>query len=147
MPLPDSGPISGSQIWAEVTNGTGANTNLSISGMFASSSLSTTNPDAYSEFWGYQQRISMKRYSSTIAKPSFGCNSFYTYTLSVWYLSTTDPIASYPGVGTICYTTETGSTVLANGNYAISLTASSSKPYSVITIANGTGYVSTVLIC
>jgi hypothetical protein len=140
MALPDSGPISGSQIWAEVNGG--ANTNLSISGMFASSSLSITNPDAYSEFYGYQSRTSVLRYSSTIAKPSLGCNTNYSYAVSVWYVSTAGPI----DVGNYCYTTKTGTTVLANGNYGIG-TGLSAKPTYVITIANGTGYVSAVLIC
>jgi hypothetical protein len=38
MALPASGPISGSQIWATELDG-GATTNLSLSGMVASSSL------------------------------------------------------------------------------------------------------------
>jgi hypothetical protein len=42
MALPASGPISGSQIWAEINGG--ANTNLSLSGMVASSSLDIESP-------------------------------------------------------------------------------------------------------
>jgi hypothetical protein len=57
MALPDSGPISGSQIWAEINGG--ANTNLSLNGMFASSSLENEGIDAYSEFYGYQSRTSV----------------------------------------------------------------------------------------
>ena len=142
MALPDSGPISGSQIWAEVNGGASIGANLSISGMFASSSLSTTNPDAYSEFYGYQSRTLVQRYGSTIAKPSFACNQNYGYALAVWYVSTAGPI----DVGNYCYTTKTGTTVLANGNYGIGIGLNSTPTY-VITIANGTGYVSTVLIC
>lgn len=138
MALPDSGPISGSQIWAEIIGG--VNTNLSISGMFASSSLSATNPDAYSEFYGYQSRTGANRYSSTIAKPSLACNTNYSYTVSVWFVSALIEVGNY------AYTTKTGDVVLANGNYAIG-TGLSAKPVVVITIANGTGYVSAVLSC
>jgi hypothetical protein len=140
MALPASGPISGSQIWAEINGG--ANTNLSLNGMFASSSLENEGIDAYSEFYGYQSRTLVTRYSSTIAKPSFGCVSNYSYAVAVWYVSTAGPI----DVGNYCYTTKTGTTVLANGNYAIGSGLNSTPTY-VITIANGTGYVSTVLIC
>jgi len=48
MALPSSGPISGSQISAEL--GT-ASTNISLGGMADSASFSA--PDAYSDFYGY----------------------------------------------------------------------------------------------
>ena len=139
MALPASGPISGSQIATELDVGA---TNLSLSGMVASSSLDIESPYAYSDFYGYQSRTLVQRYGSTIAKPSFACNQNYGYALAVWYVSTAGPI----DVGNYCYTTKTGTTVLANGNYAIG-TGLNSTPTYVITIANGTGYVSTVLIC
>tara|TARA_B110000503_G_scaffold100985_1_gene151007 strand:- start:390 stop:809 length:420 start_codon:yes stop_codon:yes gene_type:complete len=139
MALPASGPISGSQIATELDVEA---VNISLGGMFASSSLSATDPDAYSEFYGYKSRTVVQRYGSTIAKPSLACNSNYGYTIGVWYVSTTGPI----DVGNYCYTTKTGTTVLADGNYAIGSGLNSTPTY-VITIANGTGYVSTLLIC
>ena len=53
MALPASGPISGSQIATELGITGAAATNLSLGGLIASSSLSNTDPDAYSDFWGY----------------------------------------------------------------------------------------------
>jgi len=140
MALPASGPISGSQIATEL--GVGA-TNLSLSGMFASSSISQVNPDAYSEFYGYQSRTFRSRYSNTIAKPAFGCENNYSYTVQVWFVQGLG--AEGIEVGDYCYTSQTGDTSLANGNYAIGF-GLSSKPFYVITIS-GSGYVSAVLDC
>jgi hypothetical protein len=53
MALPASGPISGSQIATELGITGVAASNLSLGGMISSSSLSNTNPDEYSEFYGY----------------------------------------------------------------------------------------------
>jgi len=141
MALPSSGPISGSQIATELDVGA---VNLSLSGMFASSSLSIARPDYYSEFYGYASRVEVLRHASTIAKPAFGCNNFYGYITSVWFVKNTG--AEGIEVGNYCYTTKTGETVLANGNYAIGVGVNA-KPFYVITIANGTGYVSAVLTC
>jgi hypothetical protein len=79
MALPASGPISGSQIATELDVGA---TNLSLSGMIASSSISDTDPDQYSEFYGYASRdIVSSGHASTVGKPAIGCSfsEFYFY--------------------------------------------------------------------
>ena len=142
MALPSSGPISGSQIATELDVGA---VNLSLIGMFASSSFAETPiPMSYSDFYGYASRVEVLRHASTIAKPAFGCNNFYGYITSVWFVKNTG--AEGIEVGNYCYTTKTGETVLANGNYAIGVGVNA-KPFYVITIANGTGYVSAVFDC
>ena len=145
MALPSSGPISGSQIATELDVGA---VNLSLSGMFASSSLNATDPDAYSEFYGYVSRISVLRYGSTVTKPAFACNINYGYTVSVWFVPRLilGVYVDFISKDDYCYTTKTGDTPLANGNYAIGVGVNA-KPFYVITIANGTGYVSAVLTC
>jgi hypothetical protein len=137
MALPASGPISGSQIATELDVGA---TNLSLSGMIASSSISDTDPDQYSEFYGYASRNSKLRHASTVGKPAIVCSfSGFTFNVPVYY-------SGFIEVGNYCYTSQTGDTVLANGNYAIGF-GISSQPFYIITIANGTGYVSAVYEC
>jgi hypothetical protein len=142
MALPASGPISGSQIATELDVGA---TNLSLSGMIASSSISDTNPDQYSEFYGYTSRVFVSRYGSTVSKPAFACENDYGYAVQVWFVKTSIG-QEFIEVGNYCYTSQTGDTVLANGNYAIGF-GISSQPFYIITIANGTGYVSAVYEC
>jgi hypothetical protein len=110
MALPASGPISGSQIATELDVGA---TNLSLSGMIASSSISDTDPDQYSEFYGYASRNSKLRHASTVGKPAIACSfTGFTFNVPVYYSG------SLKG-GNIAYTSPSGSEVLANGNYAI----------------------------
>jgi len=54
MALPASGPISGSQIGAELSL---LPQNLSLGGMISSSSLFTTTNQEYSEFYGYSAAL------------------------------------------------------------------------------------------
>ena len=106
MPLPSSGPISGSQISAEL--GT-ASTNISLGGMIDSSSLSSTNPDAYSDFYGYSNLTSYTG-SSFQTGTKFIC----TQTLNVTYYH--DGAGSLPTVGDTIYTNSGGTTVIGGGN-------------------------------
>jgi hypothetical protein len=142
MPTPSSGPISGSQIASAISPF--FTVNLSLSGMVASSSLDIESPYAYSDFYGYPPRVSVNRYGSTVTKPAFACNNNYGYAVAVWFVKA--PGAEGIEEGDFCYTSSTGDTVLANGNYAIGV-GINSKPQYVITIANGTGYVSAVFTC
>jgi hypothetical protein len=141
MALPESGPLSGSQIATELGLGF---TYLSLSGMYATSSLSGTTPLEYSGFWGYSNdpiRSLAYRYGSTVGKPVLVCENDYGYAVSVYY----NGVFSIQ-IGDYCYTAETGDSVLANGNYAIG-SGLSNPPLYVITISNGTGYVSARLDC
>ena len=142
MALPSSGPISGSQIATELDVGA---VNLSLIGMFASSSFAETPiPMSYSDFYGYASRVEVLRANNTITKPALACNLDFGYATSVWFVKNIG--AEIIEVGNYCYTSETGDTVLANGNYAIGVGVNA-KPFYVITIANGTGYVSAVFTC
>ena len=137
MALPASGPISGSQIATELDVGA---TNLSLSGMIASSSISDTNPDQYSEFYGYASRNSKLRHASTVGKPAIVCSfSGFTFNVPVYYSGSLK-------VGNIVYTSISGSEVLANGNYAIG-TPAFLYPSEIITVTSGTGYVSATADC
>jgi hypothetical protein len=137
MALPASGPISGSQIATELDVEAA---NISLSGMIDSSSLSPTNPDQYSEFYGYASRISALRYASTVGKPAFACNLSFSYTVPFYFS------ASGLGLrGKTAYTSPSGSGVLANGNYPIGIITGS--PISVITVTGGTGYIDDVYEC
>ena len=82
MALPSSGPISGSQIATEL--GIAAWSNLSLGGLIATSSISNTNPDKYSEFYGYSNVTYTQVYrDDATGKVVFGCTD-ETYT-SVWH--------------------------------------------------------------
>ena len=96
MPLPSSGPISGSQISAEL--GT-ASTNISLGGMADSASF--TAPDAYSDFYGYSNLTSYTG-GAFQTGTKFICNS----TLNVTYYH--DGSGNVPTVGDTIYTNSGG---------------------------------------
>jgi len=104
MPLPSSGPISGSQISAEL--GT-ASTNISLGGMADSASF--TAPDAYSDFYGYSNLTSYTG-GAFQTGTKFICNS----TLNVTYYH--DGSGNIPTVGDTIYTNSGGTTVIGGGN-------------------------------
>jgi hypothetical protein len=104
MPLPSLGPISGSQISAEL--GT-ASTNISLGGMADSASF--TAPDAYSDFYGYSNLTSYTG-GAFQTGTKFICNS----TLNVTYYH--DGSGNIPTVGDTIYTNSGGTTVIGGGN-------------------------------
>lgn len=113
MALPSSGIISGSQIGTEL--GLSA-TNLSLGGMIASSSISNTNPDKYSEFHGYSNVTYTEVYrAASIGKIAFGC--FSTANVSVWH----DGSSSLPSIGDSIYTNSAGSSTISAGNWPIAV--------------------------
>jgi len=103
MPLPSSGPISGSQISAEL--GT-ASTNISLGGMADSASF--TAPDAYSDFYGYSNLTSYTG-GAFQTGTKFICNS----TLNVTYYH--DGSGNIPTVGDTIYTNSGGTTNVGAG--------------------------------
>ena len=106
MALPSSGPISGSQIWEEVNGGTtDPPPPLSLGGMIASSSLSNTDPDQYSEFYGYSgARETTYGSSTTVGKPAGACTT--SGVISTLRYHNGSP--GLPAVGDTMYTTATG---------------------------------------
>ena len=104
MPLPSLGPISGSQISAEL--GT-ASTNISLGGMADSASF--TAPDAYSDFYGYSNLTSYTG-GAFQTGTKFICNS----TLNVTYYH--DGSGNVQTVGDTIYTNSGGTTVIGGGN-------------------------------
>jgi len=108
MALPTSGIISGSQIAAELglTGLTG--TNLSLGGMIESSSLSNTDPDKYSEFYGYAD-LTFFLASSIQSGTKFICTQ--SRNQSRYH----DGTGALPAVGDIVYTNSGGTTVLLSG--------------------------------
>jgi len=140
MALPASGPISGSQIATELGL---SFTNLSLGGMIDSSSLSNTDPDAYSDFYGYSGRDSSYRYASTVGKPAFECDISRAITTEFWH----DGSFGLPTNGDQCWTSPSGSNYLANGNYSINNTSTTNTPLSVIIITGGSGIISSATIC
>ena len=104
MALPASGPISGSQISAEL--GT-ASTNISLGGMADSASF--TSPDAYSDFYGYANLTSYTG-GAFQTGTKFICSS----TLTVTYYQ--DGGGILPTTGDTIYTNSGGTTVIGGGN-------------------------------
>ena len=102
MTLPASGPISGSQIYIELF-GTNPN-NASLGGMIDSSSLSNTDPDKYSDFYGYSNITSFYG-ASTISKTTLGACSTTT-SVQYWHNGS----GALPAVGDFVYTNSTGTT-------------------------------------
>ena len=111
MALPASGPISGSQIAAELGITGIAASNLSLGGMISSSSLSNTNPDEYSEFYGYSHAT----LTSFTGSPSQGGSKFIcnqSLNTSYWHNGS----SAYPTVGTTIYTNSGGTTTIGGGS-------------------------------
>lgn len=104
MPLPSSGPISGSQIATELDV---EQTNISLGGMADSASFSA--PDAYSDFYGYSNLTSYTG-GAFQTGTKFICNS----TLNVTYYH--DGGGNVPTVGDTIYTNSGGTTVIGGGN-------------------------------
>lgn len=137
MALPASGPISGSQIGTEL--GLSA-TNLSLGGMIASSSISNTNPDKYSEFYGYSNVTYTQNYRDTsIAKPQFGCNG-ETHT-AVWH----NGGSILPTNGDTLYTNSAGSSTISAANWPIGFGFQSA--ISRVCTTNSSGYITATYVC
>jgi hypothetical protein len=99
MALPDSGPISGSQISAEL--GT-ASTNISLGGMADSASFSA--PDAYSDFYGYGSLTSYVASAFQLSS-KFIC----TQTQNVTFYH--NGSNTWPSIGDTIYTNSGGTTL------------------------------------
>ena len=140
MALPSSGPISGSQIWEEVNGSTtDPPPQLSLGGMIASSSLSNTDPDAYSDFYGYGSLISFYlTVAGTLQKPA--CNQ--TCDNTAYH----DGGSLLPTTGDTIYTNASGTVAKPNGTYGVSGT-SGANPATTITVNGGSGNVSQVGTC
>ena len=132
MALPTSGPISGSQIAAELglTGITG--TNLSLGGMISSSSLSNTNPDEYSEFYGYSN-ATLTSYTGSAFQN--GNKFICTQTMNVTLYH--DGSSTFPTVGDTIYT-DSGGTTLAVGYSRVGLG---------YLLTNSSGVMTTVFLC
>ena len=132
MALPASGPISGSQIAAELglTGITG--TNLSLGGMISSSSLSNTNPDEYSEFYGYSNATLTSYTGSTFQN---GNKFICTQSQNVTFYH--DGSGSIPQIGDTIYT-DSGGTTLAVGYSRVGLG---------YLLTNSSGVMTTVFLC
>ena len=111
MALPASGPISGSQIAAELGITGIAASNLSLGGMISSSSLSNTNPDEYSEFYGYSH-ATLTSFTGSPSQPKskFICNQ--SLNTSYWHNGS----SAYPTVGDTIYTNSGGTATIGGGS-------------------------------
>ena len=111
MALPASGPISGSQIAAELGITGIAASNLSLGGMISSSSLSNTNPDEYSEFYGYSN-VTLTSFTGSPSQPKskFICNQ--SLNTSYWHNGS----SAYPTVGDTIYTNSGGTATIGGGS-------------------------------
>jgi len=105
MALPSSGPISGSQIATELGLTGILATNLSLGGMIDSSSLSSTNPDQYSEFYGYSN-VTLTSFLASAFQS--GTKFICTQTQNVTFYH--DGSNTWPGVGDTIYTNSGGTT-------------------------------------
>ena len=111
MALPASGPISGSQIATELGITGVAATNLSLGGMISSSSLSNTNPDEYSEFYGYSN-VTLTSFTGSASQggSKFICNQ--SLNTSYWHNGS----SAYPTVGTTIYMNSGGTATIGGGS-------------------------------
>jgi|TARA_B110000914_G_scaffold77717_1_gene68310 hypothetical protein len=111
MALPASGPISGSQIATELGITGVAASNLSLGGMIDSSSLSNTNPDEYSEFYGYSN-VTLTSFTGSASQggSKFICNQ--SLNTSYWHNGS----SAYPTVGTTIYTNSGGTATIGGGS-------------------------------
>tara|TARA_B110000211_G_scaffold12828_1_gene13438 strand:+ start:365 stop:787 length:423 start_codon:yes stop_codon:yes gene_type:complete len=112
MALPASGPISGSQIATELGITGAAATNLSLGGMISSSSLSNTNPDEYSEFYGYSN-VTLTSFTGSASQggSKFICNQ--SLNTSYWHDGSG---VAFPGVGDTIYTNSGGTATIGGGS-------------------------------
>jgi hypothetical protein len=78
MPLPSSGPISGSQIGTEL----GISAPYSLRSMSAAAGFST--PDAMSEFYGYSSAYNVTVYSRAGASPNSTYDLYYSPDNTNW---------------------------------------------------------------
>ena len=139
MALPASGPISGSQISAEL--GTSA-ANISLGGMADSASFFA--PDAYSDFYGFSSLKSAFRYNGTVGKPVFECDISRAMTTQFWHNGS----SFLPANGDTCYlSTNTSGFKLPNGNYSITGVSYTGTPTSIITISGNLGVISAAILC
>ena len=130
MPLPSSGPISGSQIANELSV---AATNISLGGMADSASFSA--PDAYSDFYGYSNLTSYTG-GAFQTGTKFICNS----TLNVTYYH--DGSGTIPTVGDTIYTDSGGTTVIGGGNAGYNRT----NQFGYL-LTNSSGVVTNTYLC
>ena len=140
--LPISGPLSASAIAGVLII---TPVNLSLSGMYSSSSLSNTTPLEYSGFYGYNgtARSTAYRYSQTVGKPFLECEVSRVINVIFYH----DGSFALPGNGDTCYTTSTGNNYLGNGNYSINQTSITNVPSSIITVTGGSGVISAAILC
>jgi hypothetical protein len=137
MALPSSGPLSGSQIAAELSV---SSTNISLGGM--SDSASFLAPDKYSDFYGYSAGTinSGNRTSGTYKKPAFGCSQ--TTATTFYWTKPNGGASNAAQVGDTCYTNSTATTTLGAGNYGQGVFSAT----QVITV-NSSGVVTALYLC
>ena len=107
MALPASGPISGSQIGAELSL---LPQNLSLGGMISSSSLFTTTNQEYSEFYGYSAALNDFTGSLSQIKNRQICNQ--SLVTSYWHNGS----SAFPVVGDTIYTNSGGTATIGGGS-------------------------------
>jgi len=139
MPLPSSGPISGSQIANHVIGST-IFTNLSLGGLIDSASISGGNPDSYSEFYGWAPPATWSAFYVTSRRTSAFSACVLSATTQVYH----DGAGSLPVAGDYVAATSTGAKRLAGGYYAMN--QSSGTPYQYIIVTTN-GYVSGKFNC
>ena len=132
MALPTSGPISGSQIATELGITGLAATNLSLGGLISSSSLSNTNPDQYSEFYGYSNVTLTSYLGSTFQN---GNKFICTQTQNITFYH--DGSGTFPTIGDTIYT-DSGGTTLGVGYSRVGLG---------YLLTNSSGVMTTVFLC
>jgi len=135
MALPTTGPLSGSQIGAELSL---LPSNLSLNGMIDSSSLSNTNPDAYSDFYGYSN-VTLTAVSSSLPvnKPLLGCN-----TSNVFQLFHDGDFAN-PQPGDTLYSTNSTSNPVGADNWPIGLI----PEFKTVYTTNSSGVITSGFSC
>ena len=112
MALPASGPISGSQIATELGITGVAASNLSLGGMISSSSLSNTNPDEYSEFYGYSHAtLTGFTGSASQGGSKLICNQ--SENTAYWHNGS---FSAYPTVGDTIYTNSGATATIGGGS-------------------------------
>ena len=146
MALPSSGPISGSQIWEEVNGSiTDPPPPLSLGGMIESSSIANTNPDSYSEFYGYSGgRETTYGSSAVVGKPAGACTTSGVINTLRYHNGS----PGLPASGDTMYTSATGDNYLGAGNWSIRPNPTfSGLPFIVITVTGTSGLITSVTNC